>query len=610
MNLVDRLLRLPRRLLPPGSGVLFPPAVRRRYLAVLVGSFVLASLELLGMALLLLLIQELTSIGPRSAATAWIRDVLGYPSPQTVLVVLAVGVLVAFVGKAAFGILFRRWLLHFTARQEVATAHRLLVGYLRGPYWKVLRRNPGDLVARLFDYTTSLYGNVVVSITSIVAEAFTITAILVFVAVQMPVPTIAAVVFFSLAFVVVDRFVKPRSRRLGTQLTETGARAFRATLQSLSGLKEIRIRQTQDRFIDDYVHARRDWAWAKAESGFLGELPRYVLEVLFIIGVLLVVGLVSLTSDPGQTLPLIALFVAAGVRLLPSVNRLLASSSAVRVGLPQMDAVVGDLLDDLHVAEAYLAEAPSAGPKRIRPLTRDLELDDVHFRYRDSDREVVDGVSLRIPAGQSIAFVGASGAGKTTLVDIILGLHEPQRGQVLVDGRSIHDDIAAWQRTIGLVPQEVFVMDASLRENIALGLDVEEDDERLRHAIRRAQLSDVVDELPDGVDTSLGDRGSRLSGGQRQRIGIARALYAQPSLLVLDEATSALDNETERRITETIRGLQGAVTTLVVAHRLSTVRHCDRVVYLDAGRVAASGTFDEVVSENPAFAHLVSLGRL
>jgi ABC-type multidrug transport system fused ATPase/permease subunit len=380
-------------------------------------------------------------------------------------------------------------------------------------------------------------------------------------------------------------------------------------LQALGGLKEIRVRQTQDYFIDEYLDARRSWAAAKAESGFLGELPRYVLEMLFIIGVILVVGVVSLTSDPGQTLPLIALFIAAGFRLLPSVNRLLAASSSIRVGLPQMELVVEDLLDDLQVSEAYLSERAGAASRRSLPLTKSLVLEEVSFRYPDSDHDVLHRVSFSIDAGRSVALVGSSGAGKSTLVDIILGLHVPRRGRVLVDGIPIADDLAAWQRTIGLVPQEVFVLDATLRDNVALGLDPG-DDVRLADAIGRAQLNDLVDQLPAGIDTVLGDRGSRLSGGQRQRVGIARALYVKPSLLVLDEATSALDNETERRITETIRSLHGNVTTVVVAHRLSTVRHCDELVFLENGQVAARGTFQEVVEGNEAFAHLVALGRL
>ncbi|HET7761596.1 MAG TPA: ABC transporter ATP-binding protein, partial [Phycicoccus sp.] len=526
--------------------------MRARFVVVAAGSVVLAGLELLGLAVLLLLIQQLTQIGPASAPVRWLREATGYPSPQTLLVLLGVAVLVVYTAKTAFAVFFRRWVLHFTAQQEVETAHRLLIGYLRGPYSKVQRRSPADLVARLFDYTSSLYGNVVVTLVGIASEALTITVVLGFIVLQMPVPAVVAVVFFSGAFFVVNWFVKPRSRRAGATLADTGARAFRATLQSLGGLKEIRVRQTQDHFIDEYLEARGSWASAKAESTFLGELPRYVLEMLFIIGVILVVGVVSLTSDPGQTLPLIALFIAAGFRLLPSVNRLLAASASIRVGLPQMELVVADLLEDLQVSEAYLSERAGSPSRRTLPLTKALVLEEVSFRYPDSDHDVLDGVSLSIDAGRSVALVGASGAGKTTLVDIILGLHEPRRGRVVVDGTPVSQDLAAWQRTIGLVPQEVFVLDATLRENIALGLDAS-DDARLADAIGRAQLTDLVDELQAGADTMLGDRGSRLSGGQRQRVGIARALYANPTLLVLDEATSALDNETERRITETIR---------------------------------------------------------
>ena len=236
---------------------------------------------------------------------------------------------------------------------------------------------------------------------------------------------------------------------------------------------------------------------------------------------------------------------------------------------------------------------------------------DLRFRYQGSDEDVVRGIDLDLPAGTSTALVGVSGAGKSTLVDLVLGLHTPRSGSISVDGSDIRTRMVSWQRSIGLVPQDVYLLDDTLRANIAFGEAPDKvDEERLRQAVSRAQLDPLVAQLSHGLDTYAGERGVRISGGQRQRIGIARALYGRPSVLILDEATSALDNETERRVTEIIDSLRGSLTIIVVAHRLSTVRDCDQVVFLDQGTVEAAGSFEDVRRASDTFAHLVRLGRL
>ena len=396
--------------------------------------------------------------------------------------------------------------------------------------------------------------------------------------------------------------------RAGEIMLRSGTDAYRAMLEALAGVKEIKVRRTQAHFVREFEAARFASARAGASVDFLGEAPKYVFEVLFVVAVVLVSGLVSLTSEPGQTLPLIAIFAAAGIRLLPSVVRMIALVNAVRSGLPQMESVVNDLLDDLRGAQDAESAAAQGDVSRL-PLERVLSIDDLHYRYPGTETDVLRGISLEVPAGRSLALVGSSGAGKSTLVDVILGLHEPTRGSVTVDGRPITDQLAGWQRAIGLVPQDVFLLDDTLRLNVTLGSGPQDDD-RVRRVLGMAHLDEFLTSLPQGLETRLGERGSRVSGGQRQRIGIARALFVDPSLLVLDEATSSLDNDSESRITETIDGLRGLVTTVVVAHRLSTIRHCEQVVFLEEGRVTARGTFDEVVRQNPAFAHLVELGRI
>jgi ABC-type multidrug transport system fused ATPase/permease subunit len=337
----------------------------------------------------------------------------------------------------------------------------------------------------------------------------------------------------------------------------------------------------------------------------VGALPRYLLEILFIIavGVFLVLGRQDIGD--GSTIGVLSVFVAAGFRVLPSITGLLGNLANFRFGVPYLEILHAEVLEQRKIS----LEVEESGPPL--PFACALELDRVSFRYPDGERDVVSDVSLAVPRGSSVALVGGSGAGKTTLADLVLGLHDPTRGRILVDGVDISGAKRRWQQNLGYVAQEIFFLDGTLAENVAFDVPAADiDRERLAVAIRQAQLDELVAQLPHGVDTQVGEHGARLSGGQRQRVGIARALYRRPSLLVLDEATAAHDNETEHRFTEAVSALHGDITVLLIAHRLSTVRHCDRIIFLKDGRVEASGTFDEVRAASHDFARLVRLGAL
>jgi ABC-type multidrug transport system fused ATPase/permease subunit len=370
-------------------------------------------------------------------------------------------------------------------------------------------------------------------------------------------------------------------------------------------VKELQIRNNADHFLSEFAHARSEFGRARRRSAFVGELPKYFLEVVFITGFALLAVILFARSPTGEALSLLAFAVATGFRILPSVARLLGGYNGMRICLPALWIV----LDDVKPARMSPPAVQTSTARR--PLRRELSLEHLSFRYPGTVRDVLADIDLRIPAGSTVALVGSSGAGKSTLADVLMGLHPPTAGRVTVDGVDIRTDIIAWQRTIGMVPQDVYILDATLRANVAFGEAPDSVNERrMSAALTLAQLDDLIAELPNGVDTIDGERGGRLSGGQRQRIGIARALYLEPSVWVLDEATSALDSETERRITDTIESLHGQMTVVVIAHRLSTVRQCDILLYLEQGRIAAAGTFESVAAESPAFARLVKLGSL
>lgn len=605
----SRLLRaVARGHLPPGSGVLFSSGTRRRLVFVLIGSLVLSGIEILGMFLLLLLMQQLTVDGGGAGRFDGLLPGFANLTHAQALVAIGAAVLVVFTAKTVLGMAFRRWVLGYVGQLQADTAHRLLAGYMHGPYQRVVSKNTAYFIRTMYDGTASVFGLVVAPLIQSAVELFTVAALLIFLLVVMPLPALVSLLFFGVTAWLLAAAVKTRAAHAGQTLVEEGVVAYRATLHSIGGTKEIRVRNTQHYFIDEFHRSRSSSARAGATSVFLSEVPKYVIEWIFIVVTLVTLAVLGLTSEPDETLPLMAVFVAAGVRVLPSASRLVAMSSTIRTGLPQMETVVGDLIADLPQTGGTQWDGPV--PRTQLDVKDTIHVDRVSFTYPGSSDPVLRDVTLEVKAGTSVAITGPSGSGKSTLVDLLLGLQQPDRGTLRVDGQPIQDDIGRWQRSIGLVPQDVFLLDDTLRNNITMGLESPDDDSEVERALRLAQLDAMVAGLPDGLDTQLGERGSRVSGGQRQRIGLARALYTRPSVLILDEATSALDNDTESRIGETLAGLHGQVTTIIVAHRLSTVRNCDEVFYLERGTIAAAGSFEDVIESSASFAHLVRLGQL
>jgi ABC-type multidrug transport system fused ATPase/permease subunit len=301
------------------------------------------------------------------------------------------------------------------------------------------------------------------------------------------------------------------------------------------------------------------------------------------------------------------LFVAAVFRLIPSMNRILMAMNTIRVSQEAVD----EIHRDLSFADGRTAaREEAAGPNRI-PFEHSIRIDDLSFRYPGSSGVAVEHINLEIRKGESVGLAGASGAGKTTLVDLILGLLAPETGRMTVDGEDIVPRMRTWRRQVGYVPQSIYLTDDTIRRNIAFGVaDENIDQARVADAVGLARLDEMVASLPDGLDTVIGEHGIRLSGGQRQRIGIARALYRDPELLVLDEATSSLDTETEHEISNAIDALSGHKTLIIVAHRLSTIRRCDRVIFMEKGRLVDSGSFDQLTEANGSFRRLVELSAL
>ena len=597
-----------RRFLPEGTGLLFSRGTRIRLIVALTGMVLVSALDIVGVLAMIPLMGIFTGTDTTTGVLGMASDLLGgSPSALALTMLVAGAAVLAFVVKGLFTIGVRWWQLGFLAKQQADTSVELLEAYLRAPYSLHLRRNTAEFLRVISTCVAETYGSLVNGFLAFSAELITVVAIAAVLVVVNPLLALTALVYLGMAAGSIQWAIRRRVTGLGVELLDYAQQTIKTTLHALGAVKEVKLRNNPGPFVSDFSTSRNGEAAAMRSYIFLGELPKYLMEIIFIVGITLLAGGLFMTMSPQEALPMLALFGAAGFRTLPSLVRLIASSGRMRFGRAGMLQLVSELrlLEDYGV----LGKATIVRVDQHR-LSGDIRFDDVNFAY-DPGKPVLRAIDIDIPHGSSLALVGFSGAGKSTLVDMLLGLQAPDSGAISCGGENIHLDLPAWQNRVGIVPQEVFLLDASLRENIVFDVATEDiDDNRLQEAVRKAQLQDLVADSPQGLETEVGERGVRLSGGQRQRIGIARALYRRPEILILDEATSALDNETERLITSTIESLRGEMTLVIVAHRLSSVRRCDQFVVMKEGRVETSGTFTDVLADSADFAHMVELASL
>lgn len=577
---------------------------RRRLELATFGSLVVAFLEVVGVALIVPLTQLLTDADHPSGLLSQISQAFGNPTQGKLAIYVTSIIFVTFLAKGLFTLFFRYWVIGFVNLHAAEQADNLFRRYMYGPYSFHVKRNSAALLRTLNDSVNLAYVAVLSAGMVIITEGTTMLAIGLVLLVMRPLPAVVALVYFGIAGFALMRFARRRAHAAGVELQEAQRSQYQASIQGLGGIKEVQVRGTQPHFIETFDESRRRAALAQRTAGFLAEAPRYVVEMVFILGIAVMCAIIFSQTNTTRGTATLALFVVAGFRIMPSITRVMGAFNTIRVGVYGVELV----LDDVEGLPGPSRDMTTLEPFALRDK---ISIRDVEFSYADAELPALQGINLDLPAGRSLAIVGSSGAGKTTLVDLLLGLYGPTSGEICADGVPINTNRDAWQRSIGLVPQEVYLLDDNIAANITFGEPIEAfGPERLIEAVSRAQLDDLVAELPDGLETMIGERGVRLSGGQRQRIGIARALYVRPQLLVLDEATSALDNETERRITDTIDALHGQLTMVVVAHRLSTVRRCDQLIFMADGQIESVGTFEEVRDANATFARLVELGSL
>ena len=519
-----------------------------------------------------------------------IDDFLGNPSESQFVIGSMVFLLAVFVIKTAFQI-WSLWIQRgYSNSVTTRVGKRLFAIYLAQPYPYHLERNSATLI-RNSQNISSLMSGIIDPVLTIASDALVTTGIFTLLIFLEPKGTISTVVVFGFSAWLFRRFTNQRIRRWGEAQNFHRQMILQHLQQGFGGVKDVKVLGREDFFVNQYSEHLVGSAVVLRRFSIAQALPRFGLEILTIMGLgVLVVTMVGSGRELNSILPVLGLFGAAAFRLLPAVNRVIASMQTITVNRPMVDDLYRDLA--LPVPPTFTVAAR-------QELNTQIEIANVSFAYANAPKPALQGVSLVVKRGEAVGLVGPSGSGKSTLVDVLLGLLAPQSGEVRVDGENIQIDLRTWQNQVGYVPQSIFLIDDSLRNNVAFGIPKSEIDEQaVRAAIRSAQLEEFVATLPNGLDTVVGERGVRLSGGQRQRIGIARALYHNPSVLVLDEATSSLDTETEHGVMQAVQALQGDKTVIIVAHRLSTVEYCDRLYRLEDSRIVDEGSFQEVTSRS------------
>lgn len=533
--------------------------------------------ELLGVSIILPVISLATDVNAvnTNKVCIIISKVLNTKDNRVVLLVLIVIIIMIYVLKN----IYLAWMTHrmncFSKNTMRHFSTSLLTSYMKQPYAYFLNKNTAEILRSINSDTVNLY-TTIANTMQVISQGITVILLIFYSILTNPVLTFLVAVLLGGSAAVIILFIQKKMRRMGQEYQQAASFIIKYAKQSFEGIKEVKITNRENYFINQYADVYERASEIERIHNLLSNLPKYLIETICIGGVMLYLAISILIGGELTTLiPQLGVFAVVAFKLLPCINSLYTNFSSMIYHKASIDVIYHDIKEVENV-EANFADEFKEG--KINKFDKEIQVNNISFSYEGNGQKVLDRINILIKKGTSIAFIGESGGGKSTLVDIILGLLTPQQGEIFVDGINIKEDLRGWHSRIGYIPQMIFLLDDSIRRNIAFGIDdTQIDDTRIWHALKEAKLDEFVEGLEKGLDTEVGESGTRLSGGQKQRIGIARALYNNPDILVFDEATSALDTETEREVMEAIENLHGSKTMIMIAHRISTIENCDHV---------------------------------
>jgi ABC-type bacteriocin/lantibiotic exporter with double-glycine peptidase domain len=518
---------------------------------------------------------------------------------------LGIGVFILLIISLTFRALTTYGQMHFTLMQEFIIGRKLVEGYLNQPYSWFLNKNSSEIGKNILSDVKEIIDKTILSSLNVIVHGATITTLLTLLIIidtklALSVGLVLAITY-GLIFILMKNFLI----RIGAERVQVNSDRFKIILEAFSATKDVKVKGLENEYVNRFAKSAKIYAKNLSLAAVISQIPRYFIEAIAFGGMIILV-LILMASGKSfvNILPIIALYAFAGYRLIPSLQIIYGSFILMRFMGPTLDSLIKDLVN-LKKIEKNINEK-----NIILQFQKSIELKNIHFSYLNSEKEALSNINLKIPYKSKIGIVGSTGSGKTTMVDLILGLLDPSKGTIFVDEKLItNKNIRSWQKNIGYVPQNIFLSDCSVLENIALGINPKNIDKNAAEtAAKIANLHNfIITDLPEGYDTKVGERGIRLSGGQRQRIGIARALYNKPQLLILDESTSALDNVTEKVVMESIHNLEKNITVIMIAHRLSTVKNCDSILVIDQGKLQAKGTYNQLTDTNDIFKNLSGL---
>ena len=581
---------------------LLSPHERKQAGLLLLMILIMALLDMIGVASILPFMAVLTNpslVETNSILNTMFKvsSIIGVENSQQFLFSLGILVLVLLVISLVFKAITSYAQARFVQMRQYSIGKRVVEGYLYQPYSWFLNRNSADLGKTILSEVEAVVGGGITPVMELIAKGTVAISILALLIVADPKLSIIVGITLGGVYGIIYKLARNYLNQIGEERLKDNQLRFTAISEAFGAAKEVKVGGLEEIYIKRFADPAKNYARNLASSKVITQLPRFALEAIAFGGVMLVIlYLMAKTGSFNNALPIISLYVFAGYRLMPAIQQMYNSLNAITFVGPS----INKLYDDIKSLKNF----NSSKHQSILPLENEIILKNIHYNYPNSSRTILKNLNINIPAKNTVGLVGATGSGKTTTVDIILSLLEPQKGSLEVDGQVItKNNSRAWQRSIGYVPQQIYLSDNTVAANIAFGVDPHNINQKVVEKVSKiANLHEfVTKELPKNYQTTIGERGVRLSGGQRQRIGIARAIYHNPKVLILDEATSALDNLTEKAVMDAIDNLGKNITIILIAHRLSTVKKCDRIYLLDKGELKNEGTFEELIKANDNF---------